>query len=65
MDGLEAKLYARQFALEHGLHYVSPYNDVSVIAGQGKIGLELAVFEQLDAASRLVVVLISGVAGEL
>jgi len=40
-DGLEAELYARAWAAEHDRFYLSPYNDLEVIAGQGSIGVEL------------------------
>lgn len=40
-DGVESELAARRYAEESGLPYVSPYNDLDVIAGQGTIGLEL------------------------
>ena len=66
-DGLQTETHARAFAAAHGLHYVSPYNDPDVIAGQGTLGLELAELEGLDAV--FVTVggggLISGVAGVL
>lgn len=39
---------ARTYAAEHGLTYVSPYNDPDIIAGQGTVGVEL--LEQLDGA---------------
>ena len=48
--GIEAELLARECGEKTGRIYVSPYNDLEVIAGQGTIGLEL--FEQqpdLDA----------------
>ena len=43
VDGLpiEAELLARRHAAEQGKVYVSPYNDLDVIAGQGTLGLEL------------------------
>lgn len=44
--GLEAELAARDDAGRSGRTYVSPYNDLDVIAGQGTIGLEL--LEQAD-----------------
>lgn len=52
LDGpaIEAELYARRRAVEEGKVYISPYNDLDVIAGQGTVGFEL--FEQapdLDA----------------
>ena len=50
-DGLDTEQYARQYAAENGMYYVSPYNDAEVIAGQGTCGIEIV--EQLpdvDAA---------------
>jgi threonine dehydratase len=52
VDGppLEAELLARRQAAAQGKVYISPYNDLDVIAGQGTLGMEL--FEQapdLDA----------------
>ncbi|UCG26333.1 MAG: threonine/serine dehydratase [Chloroflexota bacterium] len=41
-DSVEAEAYARAFASENGLAFISPYNDPQVIGGQGTIGLELA-----------------------
>jgi threonine dehydratase len=43
VDGppLEAELLARRRAAEHGKVYISPYNDLDVIAGQGTLGMEL------------------------
>ncbi len=40
-DSLQAELTGKAYAQEHGLPWVSPYNDLEVIAGQGTIGLEL------------------------
>ncbi len=37
----ETEAFARAYAADHGLVYVSPYNDLDVIAGQGGIALEL------------------------
>ena len=49
-DGLDTELEARRFALAEGLAYVSPYNDLDVIAGQGTVGFELAQqCRELDA----------------
>ncbi|AAQ60914.1 threonine/serine dehydratase [Chromobacterium violaceum] len=39
---LEVELEAARLAERAGLPFVSPYNDVDVIAGQGTIGMELA-----------------------
>lgn len=37
----ETEQFARRFAQERDLTYVSPYNDWDVVAGQGTIGVEL------------------------
>lgn len=42
-DGVGTEVYARQYADEYKLSYVSPYNDPDVIAGQGTIGIEIAL----------------------
>ena len=52
VDGppIEAELLARRHAAEQGKVYISPYNDLDVIAGQGTLGLELvAQAADLDA----------------
>jgi threonine dehydratase len=52
VDGppLEAELAARRKAQADGLVYISPYNDLDVIAGQGTLGVELLKQEPgLDA----------------
>ncbi|MFQ4138195.1 threonine/serine dehydratase [Nodosilinea sp. PGN35] len=41
-DALLTELAARCHAEETGATYVSPYNDVQVIAGQGSMGVEIA-----------------------
>ena len=41
-DCLQSELIARAYAEEHGMVWVSPYNDPLVIAGQGTIGKEIA-----------------------
>jgi threonine dehydratase len=38
---IEAELLARRHADEQGKVYISPYNDLDVIAGQGTLGMEL------------------------
>jgi len=43
--------YARQTAEENGWLYVSPYNDLQVIAGQGTIGIE--IFEKIPNPDNL------------
>ncbi len=40
-DGLDTEEHARQYAAEHGMFYLSPYNDEQVIAGQGTCGVEI------------------------
>jgi threonine dehydratase len=40
-DGLDTEQEARRVADAHGQAYVSPYNDWSVVAGQGTVGVEL------------------------
>lgn len=60
--------YARAYAAQHGMTYISPYNDAAVIAGQGTIGIELhRQLEQIDAV--FVALggggLLSGIAGYL
>jgi threonine dehydratase len=56
IDGppLVAELQARKTAAAQGRIYISPYNDVDVVAGQGTLGLEL-----LDQAPDLDAVFIS------
>jgi threonine dehydratase len=67
-DGGVTEIFARRYAEEHGLPYISPYNDPYIIAGQGTIGLELA--RQLPHPEVIFVAvggggLISGIAGYL
>ncbi|MCS7108455.1 MAG: threonine/serine dehydratase [Sulfolobales archaeon] len=52
-DSLETELYARKFAEEHRAIYVSPYNDLKVIAGQGTIAVEL--LKQLEDFNVIIV----------
>ncbi|WP_405061761.1 pyridoxal-phosphate dependent enzyme [Kribbella sp. NBC_01505] len=64
------ELKARAYADEHGLTYVSPYNDADVIAGQGTIGVELIKQLKGESLDGVVVAvggggLISGVAAVL
>lgn len=40
-DGLDTEMHAREYAREHGMFYISPYNDPEVIAGQGSCGVEI------------------------
>ncbi len=67
-DGVLAEIEARRFAGENDLTYLSPYNDASVVGGQGTVGVELA--RQLESIDAVYVALgggglISGIAGHL
>ncbi|MGH9753260.1 MAG: threonine/serine dehydratase [Blastocatellia bacterium] len=64
-DCLEAEYNAREAADKSGQVFISPYNDLQVIAGQGTVGFELA--RQLDRIDAVFVAvggggLISGIA---
>jgi threonine dehydratase len=68
VDGLDTEERARQYAIDHEMTYLSPYNDVDVIAGQASCGVEIA--KQVDNVDALFVAvggggLIVGVAGFL
>lgn len=67
-DGSVTEVFARDFAAENGMTWVSPYNDLQVLAGQGTIGVELE--RDLDKIDAVFVAvggggLISGIAGYL
>jgi threonine dehydratase len=50
-DSGRTEIYARQVAEREGKCFVSPYNDLEIVAGQGTIGVELLRQEpSLDAA---------------
>jgi threonine dehydratase len=57
-DSVLTENYARQFALENNMTYVSPYNDETVIAGQGTIAIELE--RQLEQTDTILVALGGG-----
>lgn len=40
-EGLDTEMFARSYAEQHGMAYLSPYNDAAVIAGQGSCGVEI------------------------
>ena len=68
VDGspLDTELTAKRIAKQSGAIWVSPYNDVEVLAGQGTIGIEL--LRQLPTLGRIFITvggggLISGIAG--
>jgi threonine dehydratase len=68
LDTAETETYARRFAVQNDLKFISPYNDALVVGGQGTIGVELerqlkridVVFASLGGGG-----LVSGVAGYL
>ncbi len=69
-DSVDTEMEAKRFAIQERLTYVSPYNDVDIIAGQGTIGYEIlgqmgdvvpdAIFVPVGGGG-----LISGIAGYL
>jgi threonine dehydratase len=67
-DGLDTETFAREFASENDMSYLSPYNDAAVVAGQGSCGVEIA--RQLPSVDAVFVAvggggLISGIAAFL
>jgi len=63
-DGLDTEMHAREYARQNDMVYLSPYNDLDVIAGQGTCGVEIA--RQLSAIDAVFIAvggggLISGV----
>ena len=67
-DSVITESYARRYAEENGLTYVSPYNDPVIIAGQGTIAEEIS--RQIEHVDAIFVSLggggmISGIAGFL
>jgi len=65
VEYMEAELFAKKISLDLGMSFLSPYNDLVLIAGQGTVGLEM-IEDKLDLDVVLVPVsgggLISGVA---
>ncbi|MFX0087176.1 MAG: threonine/serine dehydratase [Candidatus Hodarchaeota archaeon] len=67
-DCQKTEIFARKVAKEEGKEFISPYNDIEIISGQGTIGVELV--RQIDHIDSLLVSvggggLISGIAGLL
>lgn len=65
-DCVEVEAFARRYANENGMTYVSPYNDATIIGGQGTVGAELE--RQLNKIDAIFVALgggglITGIAG--
>ncbi|MEE9392371.1 MAG: pyridoxal-phosphate dependent enzyme [Planctomycetota bacterium] len=50
-DCVEAEAAARAFGQERNCEYLSPYNDASVVAGQGTVGREIIVSDEFQAGS--------------
>jgi threonine dehydratase len=49
-DGLDTEQHAREYAEKNSMLYLSPYNDMEVVAGQGTCGIEiLAQLPDVDA----------------
>ena len=67
-DSQETEAYARKIAEKEGKTFISPYNDIEIIGGQGTIAVEL--IKQVETIDVLLVSvggggLISGIAGYL
>jgi len=67
-DCVQTELYARKIAEQTGKVFISPYNDIKIIGGQGTIGIELE--KQLPEVNTVFVPiggggLISGITGFL
>jgi threonine dehydratase len=67
-DSLVSEQEARSSAVQQGLAYLSPYNDLDIVAGQGTVGVEIA--EQLPGVEVVFVAvggggLIGGIASVL
>ncbi len=67
-DCVKAEVQARMTAQEQNLIYISPYNDIKIIGGQGTVGLELE--QQIKTIDAVLVPiggggLIAGIAGYL
>jgi threonine dehydratase len=65
-DCMQTEMHAIDYAKQHNMIYISPYNDIDVIIGQGTIGLE--IMRQLNTVDIVLVPiggggLISGIAG--
>jgi len=67
-DNADTEMFAREYARQNNMTFISPYNDPMVLAGQGTIGVEL--MNQLEEIDAVFVALgggglISGIAGYL
>jgi threonine dehydratase len=57
-DPVQAEIEARAAAEAQGMAYISPYNDVRVVAGQGTLGLEIV--RQVEQALDAVLIAVGG-----
>jgi len=57
-DSVQTEIYARAYAEDRGMVYISPYNDWQVVAGQGTVAVEVA--RQLDHVDAMFVSLGGG-----
>lgn len=57
-DPLTTELHAKAYAAEHNAIWVSPYNDLEVLAGQGTIGKE--ILQQLDHVDDILITMGGG-----
>jgi len=49
-DPIKGEIAAQKYAADHKIPFISPYNDVEIVGGQGTIGFELfAEIEDIDA----------------
>ncbi len=67
-DCMVTELFAKKYAKQNNMIYISPYNDIQIIGGQGTIAIEL--LEQLDNIDAVFIPiggggLISGLSGYL
>lgn len=54
----DGDVHARQYAAQHGFHFIHPYDDPQVMAGQGTQGLEFT--EQVQDAPDAVLIAVGG-----
>jgi len=57
-DPLTTELYAKQYAKDHDGIWVSPYNDLDILAGQGTIGKE--IIDQLESVDDVLITMGGG-----
>lgn len=58
VDSGESEVFARELSARDGIPYVSPYNDLEVVAGQGTVAVELA--RQLPGGADAVFIALGG-----